>query len=139
MFQRGFTGIDDDVILEIDDLFKVVCFNVNEVADARGHGFEEPDMNDGRSEIDMPHAFSSHATMGNFHAATVANHPFMFGTFVLTAGTFPIAFRTKDPFTEQTVFFGSVSPVVDGFRFFDFAERPAPDIVRRGQRIFTEP
>src|SRR5262249_28718207 len=52
---------------------------------------------------------------------------------VLTAGAFPVNFRTEDPLAEQAVLFGSKGAVIDGFGFLDFAEGPAANVVRAGQ------
>ena len=74
-FQGGVTGVDDDVILEVDDPFHARGLHVEQGTQAAGHCLEEPDMDDGRGQFDMPHAFASDAAMRDLDAATVADHP----------------------------------------------------------------
>ena len=67
--------------------------------------------------------------MSHLHAATVADDSFVLRSLVLTAGAFIIALWSEDPLAEQTVPFGAVGSIVDGFGFLDFAEAPASDVI----------
>ena len=93
-------------------------------------------MDNGRRQINMPHPFSSNTRMGNFYSASITYNPFMFYSFIFSAKTFPIAFRSKNAFTEQTIFFCPVRSIINRFRLFYFAIRPASDIFRGCERYF---
>ena len=134
MLEIGLARIDHHIVLKVNHLFEGAGLHVEQVAQTRGHCFEEPDMNDGSGQIDVPHPFSADATVGDFHATAVTNHALVFHAAVLAAGTFPVLFRTKDPLAEQTILFRPIGPVVDRFGLLDFTKRPALDVLRSRQR-----
>ena len=53
--------IDDDVVLEVDDLFQAGGLHVEQRAQAAGHGLEEPDVDDRRGQLDVAHALAADA------------------------------------------------------------------------------
>ncbi len=128
-FKFGIAWIGDDIVLEVDDLFQIGCLHAKKVTQVTGDGLEEPDMDDRCRQVDVSHAFATHAGVGDFHATSVTDDAFEFGTFVLAAGTFIVTFGAEDAFTEQAVLFGTVGSVVDGFRLLDFTEAPRADVV----------
>jgi len=65
-------------------------------AQAAGHRLKEPNVDDGRRQLDVPHAFAADAAVRHLHAAAVADDPLVLGPLVLAAGAFPVPFRTKD-------------------------------------------
>src|SRR5213080_4832658 len=81
----------------------------------------------------MAHAFAADAAVGDLDAAAVADHPLVLHAAVLAAGALPVFLRPEDALAEQTIFFGAIRAVVDRFRFLDFAEGPAADVMRAGQ------
>ena len=60
---------------------------------------------------------------GNFYTTTVADDTFITDTLVFTAMTFIILDRTKNALAEQTVTFGFVRTVINGFRLQNFTTR----------------
>ena len=124
---------DDDVVLEVDDLFQAGGFHVQQGTQAAGHGLEEPDVHDRGGQLDVAHAFASDAAMGHLDAAAIADHALVFHAAVLAAGALPVLFRPEDAFAKQTVFFRPIGPVIDRFGLFDLAEGPGTNIVRTGQ------
>ena len=124
------TWIGHNIILEVDDLFDVASSHTKQRSESTWKSLEEPDVNCRCSEIDVSHALSSHTRMSHLHAATVADDSFVLGSLVLAAGAFIITLWSEDPFAEQTVPFGAVGSIVDGFWFLDFAEAPASDVIR---------
>src|SRR5206468_3634735 len=125
--------IDDDVVLEVDDLFQAGGLHVEQGAEAAGHRLEEPDVDDGRRQFDMAHAFAADARVRDLDAAAVADHALVLHAAVLAAGALPILFGAEDALAEQAVLFGAVGAVVDGLRLFHFAEGPAADVVGAGE------
>ena len=117
-FGGGAAGLDDDVFLEVDDLFEGADFHGQQVAHPGGHRLEEPDVADGGCEVDVAHAAAAFARVGDLHAASVADD-----SFVL-----------QDAFAEEAVLFGAVGAVVDGLGLLDLAVGPRADFVGRGQR-----
>ena len=137
--ERGIAGVDDDVILEVDDPFEAGGLHVEQGAQAAGHRLEEPDVNDRRGQLDVAHALAADPGMGHLHAATVADHPFVLHPAVLTAGALPVFLGTEDSLAEESVLFRTVGPVVDRLRLLDLAERPATDVVRAGEADLDGP
>src|SRR5439155_6469125 len=121
LLEGGVAGVDDDVVLEVDDLFQAGRLHIEQGAQAAGHGLEEPDVHDGGGQLDVAHAFAADAGVGDLDAAAVADHALVLHAAVLAAGALPVFFGSEDAFAEQAVFFGAVGTVVDGFGFFDFA------------------
>ncbi len=126
-------GFGDDVVLEVDHLLEAGRLHVEQSAQPAGHGLEEPDVNDGRGQFDVPHALAANAAVRDFDAAAIADHPLVLHAAVLAAGALPVLFRAEDTLAEQAVLFRTVRAVVDRFRLLHFAERPAADIVRARQ------
>ena len=58
----------------------------------------------------------------------------MLKALVLPAEALVVLNRPKDAGAEEAVALGLEGPVVDGFRLFDFTERPRQDPLGRGQR-----
>ncbi len=83
--ERSVARIDHDVILVVDHPFEVGGLHVEEIAQARGHRLEEPDMNRRRSEIDVAHATAAHPRVRDLDSATVADNPLVLDPFILTA------------------------------------------------------
>ena len=125
--------VDDGVVLEVDDLFQTGGLHVQQVPQPARHGLEEPDVDDGSRQLDVPHPLASDARVRDLDAATIADHPFVFHAAVLAAGAFPVLLRTENPFAEQAVLFGAVGAVVDRLRLLHFAERPTADVMRPSQ------
>src|SRR5690606_33602051 len=65
--------------------------------------------------------------------ALFAHHAAMLEALVLAAQALVVLDRTENLGTEQAVTLGFERPVINGFRFFDFAVRPGPDHFRRSQ------
>ena len=126
-------GVGDDVVLKIDDLFQAGGLHVQQRTEAAGHRLEEPDVDDGRGQLDVAHALAADAAVRDLDAATVADHALIFHAAVLAAGAFPVFLGAEDPFAEQAVFFRPVGAVVDRLRLLDLAEGPTADVVRAGE------
>src|SRR5262249_35671735 len=127
--ERRLTGINHHVVLEVDNLFEAGGLHVEQRAQPARHRLEEPNVDDGSGELDMPRALAADAAVRDFDAATVADHAFVLQARVFAAGALPILLRTEDALAEKAVLFGPISSVVDGFRLLDFAKRPAANIV----------
>src|SRR3989344_5835289 len=84
-------------------------------------------------EFNVPHALAPDRSSGYFHAALVANNPLVANALVFPAIAFPILDRAKNFLIEKTVLLRALSPIIDGFRFGNFAVRPTQNILRGGQ------
>ena len=75
-------------------------------------------MNNWDGQCDMSHSFSTNFLASYFHSASIAYNSAISYSFVFSTMTFIILYRTKYLFTEKTVFFGFIRPVliVSGFR-----------------------
>ena len=134
--ERRITGIGDGVVLEVDHLFQRRGLHVEQRAQAARHRLEEPDVHDGRGELDVAHPLAADPAVRDLDAATVADHALVLHPAVLAAGAFPVLFRSEDALAEQAVAFRTVSAVVDRLGLFHLAERPTADVLRAGQSDF---
>src|SRR4029077_17319541 len=126
-------GVDDDVVLEVDDLFQAGGLHLQQGAEAAGHGLEEPDVDDGRGQFDVAHALAADAGVRDLDAAAVADHALVLHAAVLAAGALPVPLPAADPLAEPAGLLRPVGAVVDRLGLLDLAERPAADVVRAGQ------
>ena len=81
----------------------------------------------------MTHALSADGCLGDFHAASVADHALIADLLILTTMTLPVLLGSKNLLTEQAVSFRLQGSVVDGFGLCHFAVRPLADLLRRCQ------
>ena len=130
VLELGLARVGDDVVLEVDDLLEVRGLHRQQVAQARRHRLEEPDVHDRRGQVDVAHALAAHAAVRDLDAAAVADDALVLRALVLAAGALVVLLGTEDALAEQTVTLGSVRAVVDGLRLLDLAEAPASDVVR---------
>ena len=121
--QCGFSMATSNIlkILEVNHLFQAAGLHCQQVAQATGHRFEEPDVHDGRGQFDMPHPLTANSRMSYFNAAAVANHSLIFHAPVFTTSTFPVLLRTKNPLAKQSVFFRPKGSIINCFWFFYFS------------------
>src|SRR6266849_2624597 len=126
-------GIEDDVLLEIEDLLQLAQRHVQELADPARQPLEEPDVGDRRRQLDVAHSLAPHARSGHLDPALVADHAGKFHPLVLAARALVILGRTEDSSTEETIALGLERPIVDRLRFLDLSMRPVADLLRRGQ------
>ncbi len=131
LLERGLAGVDDDVILVVDDALQLPGAHVEHQAQAGGHALVEPDVRDGHGQFDVAHALAAHAAEGHFHAATVADDALVLDALVLAARAFPVARGAEDALAEQAAFFGLERAVIDRLRVFDLALAPGADRVGR--------
>ena len=130
--QRGLAGVNDEVVLIIDDALKLASAHVEHEADARRHALVEPDVRDRHGQFDVTHAFAAHAGERDFDAATVADDALVFDALVFSAGALPVPGGTKDALAEKAPLLGLEGPVVDRLGVFDLTARPGPDVFRCG-------
>ncbi len=129
--QRRLARIDHDVILVIDDALELPGAHVEHEAEARRHAFVEPDVRNRHRQLDVAHAFATHARQRHLHAATIADDTLVLDPLVFSARALPIASRSENALAKQTAFFRLESPVIDRLRVFDFALAPRPHRVGR--------
>jgi hypothetical protein len=115
----------------VRDLLQITQRHAHQVTELARQRLEEPDMRHRHSQIDVAHAFASHFRQRDFDAALVADMTAEADALELAAVTLPVLDRTEDPLAEQAVPFRLERPVIDRLRLGDFAERPAPDLLRR--------
>ena len=133
LFQRRHARIEDDEGFKIQYPLDFTQGEVKQQADARRQRFQKPDVRDWSSQFDMPHALTTHAGFGDFHATFFADNTAVLEALIFAAEAFVIFDRPEDFGAEQTVAFRLEGAVVDRFRFFDFAERPGADHVGRSE------
>src|SRR5947209_17055237 len=103
------------------------------MSDATRQALEEPDVRNGRGQLDVAHALAADFGLSDFDAAFVADDAAMLHPLVLAAEAFPIGDRSEDLRAEQTVALRFEGAVVDRLRLRYFAVRPATDLLRRGE------
>src|SRR5690606_327798 len=123
----------DHVGREVDDLLEVLGREVEQVAQSRGHTLEEPDVRDGRSELDVAHPLTAHLGASDLDAAALADDALEAHALVLAAVALPVPRGTEDLLAEEPVLLRLERPVVDGLGLLDLAVRPVADVVRGRQ------
>ena len=124
LFQRRVAGVDDEIILVVNDALQIARRHVEHQTDARRHAFEKPDVRDRHGQFNVAHAFASHPRERHFHAAPIADHAPMFDPFVFAAGAFPVLDRAENALAEQASLFRLERAVIDRLRVFDFPFGP---------------
>ena len=132
-FKSGHAWIDNDIALEVENAFDITQGHVHQQADTGRQRFQEPDVGNRRSQFDVRHALTTNLGQCNFNAALLADHTTVLQALVLTAQALVILYRAKDLGAEQAVTLRFERTVVDGFRLFNFTERPRTDHLRRCQ------
>src|SRR4051812_212531 len=123
----------DDRGREVQDLLELLGSHVEQVADPRRNALEEPDVRDGRRQVDVTHALAAHLGTRDLDAAALADDALVADSLVLAAVALPVLGGTEDALAEEPILLGLQRAVVDGFRLGDLAARPGPDLLRRGE------
>ena len=132
-FQSGHARIDNDIALEVENTLDITQGHVHQQADTGRQRFQEPDVSHWRSQFDVSHALATDLGQCDFNATLLTDHTAVLQALVLTAQALVILYRAKDFGAEQAVTLRLERTVVDGFRLFNFTERPRTDHLRRCQ------
>src|SRR5205823_5756360 len=123
----------DDRGGEVEHLLELARRDVEQVADARRHALEEPDVRDRSGKVDVAHALAADLLPRHLDAAALADDALVADALVLPAVALPVARRPEDALAEEAVPLGLQRAVVDGLRLGDLAHRPVPDLLRRSE------
>src|SRR5579864_4368603 len=123
----------DDRRGEVQHLLELARCDVEQVPDARRDALEEPDVRDGRSEVDVAHALAAHLLPRHLDAAALADDPLVANALVLAAVALPVARRSEDALAEEAVALRLQRAVVDRLRLRDLARRPVADHLARSK------
>ncbi len=125
---------DDHVAAaEVEHLLELLGSDVEQVAHARRHTLEEPDVTHGGREPDVPHALAAHLGARHLDAAALADDALVAHALVLAAVAFPVLGGTEDALAEQAVALRLQGAVVDRLRLCDFSLGPCLDLLGRGK------
>ena len=124
----GEARLQHDIALEIQNLLELFQRQIDHQPDAARQRLEEPDMGDGRGQLDMPHPFAPHLGERDFDAAFLADDPTELHPLVLAAQALIVLDRPEDARTEQPVALRLEGAVVDRLRLLDLAVGPAADL-----------
>ena len=130
-FER--TGLDNYVLLVVDNLIEFLCRHTEQIADFIRQRAEVPDVSYGHNELDVSAALTAYLLLSYLNTASVADNALVADTLVLAAGALIIACRTEDALAEQAVALGLVGAVVDGLRLGNLTIRIFQDLLRRGK------
>ena len=136
LFQRGQTGIGDDIACKVEDLLQQAGADVQHQADAAGDALEVPDVAHGSGQLDVAHTLTADLGLGDLNAAAVADLALVADALVLAAVALPVLGRSKNALAVQTVALRLQGAVVDGLRLLHLAIAPVADLVRRGKADF---
>ena len=124
---------DDHRRREVQDLLELLRSDVKQIPDAARNALEEPDVRDGRGQVDVTHALATHLLARDLDAAALADDALVADALVLAAVALPVLGRTEDALAEQAVLLGLQRAVVDRLGLGDLARRPVVDLLGRGQ------
>ena len=120
--ERRQPGFNNDVVFKIQDPFEILQSHIDKKADTAGKRFQEPDMGDRRSQLDMAHALAPDLLQRYLDPALFACDALVLHAFVFAAQALIILNRAKNTGTEQAVAFRLECPVIDRFRLLDFTK-----------------
>ena len=124
------TRIDDDVGLEVKNLFEFAQRNIEQMPDTRRQAFEEPDVRARAGEIDVTKTLASHLCLSHLDAALVADHAAVLHAFILAAQTLPVRDWPKNTGAEQSIALRFERAIVNRLRLGYFTVRPLTDLFR---------
>ena len=130
---RQRSGIDDDILLVVDDSVKLLCRKSEQITYLIGQGTEIPDVGHGNHQFNMAATLTAHFLLGHLNATTVADNALVAYALVLAACALIVTRRTKDALAEQTVTLRLIGAVVDGFGLGNLAPRILQNLLRRGE------
>src|SRR5262249_37714899 len=133
LLEAGLARLDHDIRFIIENPLEVADAHVEEVADARGHALEEPDVRHRHRELDVAEPLAAHLRLGDLDASAVEADAAVADALVLAAVALPVLHRAEDLLAEQAVLLGLERAVVDRLRLGDLAVRPTADHVGRGE------
>src|SRR5216110_3153071 len=119
----------DDRRREVQDLLELARRDVEQVADAARHALEEPDVRDGRGQVDVAHALAADLLPRHLDAAALADDALVADALVLAAVALPVLRRTEDALAEEAVTLGLERAVVDRLGLRYLAGRPVADLL----------
>src|SRR5450756_1841262 len=123
--------LGDHVRREVDDLLEVLRGEVQQVAQARRHTLEEPDVGDRGGQLDVPHPLATNLGAGDLDAAALADDALEAHALVLAAVALPVPGGPEDLLAEQPVLLRLERAVVDGLGLLDLAVGPRADVLCR--------
>ena len=123
-FQVGHTPFDNHVRFEVQYAFDIAQRHIEQQTDTGRQRFQEPDVGSWTCQLDVAHALTTHFGLGHFNAALLTDHTAVFQALVLTAQALVVFYRPEDTGAEKAVTLRFERTVVDGFRLFNFTERP---------------
>src|SRR5207248_1857027 len=118
----------------VQDALEILQRHVEQKADARRQRLQEPDVGNGRCELDMAHALAPDARQRHFDRALFADDALVLHPLVLAAQALVILDRPEDAGAEQAVALGLEGTVVDGLRLLDLAVGPRQNLLRGRNR-----
>jgi hypothetical protein len=75
LLEPGVARIDHHVRLVVQDALEVTDAHVEQVADARRHALEEPDVRDRHRELDVAEPLAADLRLGHFDPACACRSP----------------------------------------------------------------
>ena len=123
-FQVSHTAFDNHIGFEVQHAFDIAQRHIEQQADTRRQRFQEPDVSSWGRQLDVAHTLTAYFSLGHFNAALLTDHTTVFQALVLTAQALVIFYRPEDTGAEKAVTLRLERTVVDGFRLFNFTERP---------------
>ena len=109
----------DDELREVEDALQRARRDVEQESDAARRALHEPDVTDGRSQLNVPHALAAHLRACHLDAALVADDALVADALVLAAVALEVLRRTEDLLAEEPVLLRLQRAVVDRLRLRD--------------------
>ena len=128
--QRRHARVGHDVGFEVEDALDVAKRHVEHHAQARRQALQEPDVRDGRGELDVAHALAAHLRERHFDAALLADHAAVLQALVLAAKALVVLDRAEDLGAEEAIALRLEGAVVDRLRLLHLAVGPRADLLR---------
>ena len=124
LLARFFINPCDHTGSKVENFFKLLGRNVEQITDATWDPFEKPDVGNRSRQIDMSHALPANPGTGYLNTAALTDDSLVPDPLVLAAVALPIFGWPEYAFAEKTVFLWLQGAVVDRLGLNHFTGRP---------------
>jgi len=130
VLERGQTGLENNVVFEIQNPLEILQRHVEQKADTGRQRLQEPDVRNRCGQFDMAHALAPDPRQRHFDRALLADDALVLHALVLAAQALVVLDRPENTRAEQAVALGLEGAVVDGLRLLDLAVGPRQNLLR---------
>ena len=136
-FSRLLTGkqtrLNNDILLVIDDGIQFFRRHTQQISNLIRQRTEIPDVSNRNDKFDMSATLTTNLLLCNLYTTTITNDSLITDALVFTTAALIVFRRTENTFTEQTITFGLVRTIINGFGLGYLTKRIFQDLFGRSK------